>query len=137
MRNVTVLLMALTFQLGLGGNAHSDDDDHLGMVEYEIACMPCHGVEGRGDGPLAHSLKVTPADLTKITKVNRGEFPSKKIAEIIDGRAAVAAHGARDMPVWGDRYRVATEAGENPAEVEARARAQITALVRYLEAIQE
>ena len=57
MRNVTVLLMALTLQLGLGGNARSDEDDHLGMVEYEIACMPCHGVEGRGDGPLAHSLK--------------------------------------------------------------------------------
>ena len=107
------------------------------MVEFEIACMPCHGAEGRGDGPLAHSLKMPPADLTAIAKVNKGKFPSKKVAEIIDGRAAVAAHGPRDMPVWGDRYRVATEAGESPAEVETRARAQINALVRYLEAIQE
>ena len=30
--------------------------EHLGFVEFEIACTPCHGVEGRGDGPLASSL---------------------------------------------------------------------------------
>ena len=78
-----------------------------------------------------------PADLTQIAKSNGGIFPSKKVAEIIDGRASVAAHGARDMPVWGDRYRVVTEAGESAAEVEKRARAQISALVEYLETIQE
>jgi hypothetical protein len=74
---------------------------------------------------------------TRIAKSNQGKFPSKKVAEIIDGRAAVAAHGAKDMPVWGDRYRVATKGGESPKVVEQRARAGINALVRYLEAIQE
>jgi hypothetical protein len=41
------------------------------------------------------------------------------------------------MPVWGDRYRGAAEPGDSPAAVEKRARAQINALVRYLETIQE
>jgi hypothetical protein len=135
-RTATTLLMSVTPQLGLGTAANADDD-HLGIAEFEIACMPCHGMEGRGDGPLAGTLKVAPADLTRIAKSNQGKFPSKKVAEIIDGRAAVAAHGARDMPVWGDRYRFATEGGESPKAVEQRARAQINALVRYLEAIQE
>ena len=55
---------------------------------------------------------------------------------MIDGRAAVAAHGSREMPVWGDRYRAA-ESGDNPKMVEQRARAQIDALVKYLETLQE
>jgi hypothetical protein len=98
--------------------------------------MPCHGVDGRGDGRLAHSLKTSPADLTQITTSNGGEFPFAKVADILDGRAIVAAHGQREMPVWGDRYRRAIEANERPAAIERRARAQIAALVRYIESIQ-
>jgi hypothetical protein len=135
-RIATLVIWVLTPTLGTG-SAATADDDHLGIVEFEIACMPCHGIEGRGDGSLANSLKRRPADLTQIAKSNGGIFPSKKVAEIIDGRESVAAHGVRDMPVWGDRYRVVTEAGEGAAEVEQRARTQINALVDYLETIQE
>ena len=111
-------------------------DEHLGITEYELACMACHGVDGRGDGPLAKTLKARPADLTQISKANGGRFPSKKVAEMIDGRAAVAAHGSREMPVWGGRYRAA-ESGDSPKMVEQRARAQIDALVKYLQTLQE
>ena len=103
-RNVTGLLLILAAEFGVNGEA-SADDLHLGVIEYEIACMSCHGVEGRGDGKLAKNLKTAPANLTQITRSNHGEFPAEKIVEIIDGRAIVAAHGNRDMPVWGDRYR--------------------------------
>jgi hypothetical protein len=111
-------------------------DPHLGLTEYELSCMPCHGIDGRGDGPRANSLKTAPADLTKIAKSNNGIFPSKKLAEIIDGRAIVGAHGQREMPVWGDRYRVRTEPHEQSAEIDRRARKQIEALVGYLKTIQ-
>jgi mono/diheme cytochrome c family protein len=124
------LLLAL-----LAGHRSHAQDDHLGLVEYEVACMPCHGVEGRGDGRLARTLKTAPADLTQITRMNHGVFPSAKIAEIIDGRASVAAHGNRVMPVWGDRYRAAVP-DESAAWVERRARARIQALVGYLKSIQ-
>ena len=118
-------------------NCAAQEDEHEGITEYEIACMPCHGADGRGNGPLAGTLSRPPADLTQIAKTNGGQFPADKVAEVVDGRAEVAAHGARDMPVWGDRYRAVTEAGEEPATVDERARSQIDALVRYLETIQE
>ena len=112
------------------------EDPHLGITEYEISCMPCHGIDGRGDGPRAKFLKTAPADLTMITKSHNGKFPAKKLIEIIDGRAIVGTHGPRDMPVWGDRYRVAAEANERASQIERRARAQIAALVEYLKTIQ-
>ena len=134
-RPVAVSLVVLIFLLETGSAAFAESY-HRGIVEYEVACMPCHGIDGRGDGPLARTLKTPPANLTQITRSNRGEFPSKRIAETIDGRAIVAAHGKRDMPVWGERYRVSIP-GEDPAMVERRVRAQIDALISYLKSIQE
>jgi hypothetical protein len=99
--------------------------------------MPCHGVDGRGSGRLAHALRIPPADLRQIAKTNNGEFPSRKVADIIDGRALVALHGPREMPVWGDRYRKAIEPNEPAANIDQRAREQIAALVRYLQTMQE
>lgn len=117
--------------------AAQDEDENLGLLEYELACMPCHGIDGRGDGPKAKNLKIPPADLTKIAKANNGKFPFDEMVEIVDGRTDVAAHGAREMPVWGDRYRIAAEPDESLREIDSRARTQIQALVEYLETIQE
>jgi len=36
-----------------------------GQPIYSANCMACHGVDGRGDGPLAKSLPIRPADLTE------------------------------------------------------------------------
>lgn len=135
--------IALAAMLGaalVSGPIRADDsegDDHPGLTEYEIACMPCHGVGGKGDGPEASRLSVSPADLTIIARSSGGTFPSQRVAEIIDGRAEIAAHGLRDMPVWGARYRATREPGESVASVEARVNAQIKALVEYLAGIQE
>jgi hypothetical protein len=126
-------VLLLLLEIDVPANA---DDPHMGIIEYEISCMPCHGVDGDGNGRLAHSLKTAPADLTWIAKSNGGEFPSAKIAEIIDGRAIVALHRSREMPVWGDRYRRAIEPNEPPEAIERRARVQIAALVKYLATIQ-
>ena len=122
--------------LALVPETRAQDDLHLGLVEFEISCMPCHGPEGRGDGRLAKTLKTAPADLTKITRSNRGVFPAAKIARIIDGRGIIAAHGQREMPVWGNRYR-APVPDESTAWVERRARVRIQALVDYIKSIQE
>jgi hypothetical protein len=134
-RPTAVAIIALALQLG-GGISARGDDPHLGIIEYEISCMPCHGVDGRGHGRLANTLRSAPADLTRIAKSNNGKFPFNEVADVIDGRAIVAAHGEREMPVWGDRYRKRIEPSESAATIEQRARAQIAALVRYLETIQ-
>jgi hypothetical protein len=36
-----------------------------------------------------------------LAKRNDGEFPIAAVNEIIDGRTLIAAHGTREMPIWG------------------------------------
>lgn len=112
------------------------EDEHQGVIEYEIACMPCHGLHGYGDGRQAGSLNVQPSDLTRIARSNGGKFPFDRVMAIIDGREQVAAHGRRAMPVWGNRYRVFVEPGESRTVVERRAKRRIHALTRYVRSLQ-
>lgn len=131
-----VKLCIAAFILLSSSSAYAEDE-HLGLTEFEVACMPCHGLDGKGDGPHAKKLKVAPPDLTQILKKNDGTFPFYEILEIIDGRAKDGAHVEREMPIWGSRYRVPIDAGESKKDVEARARRRINALVEYLRTIQE
>lgn len=73
---------------------------------YMAYCASCHGVEGRGDGPVAAALKGPLADLRTIARRNRGKFPREAIeAMILEGKGARGAHGSEDMPVWGPVFR--------------------------------
>jgi mono/diheme cytochrome c family protein len=68
---------------------------------YRRHCASCHGVGGRGDGPLAASLRRPPSDLRTIAQRSGGQFQESGVMMVIDGRREVAEHGPRDMPVWG------------------------------------
>jgi len=133
---IAVLIVFIVLTVASNGLTQSDDE-HLGLIEYELACMPCHGVDGRGDGPLAKRLKTLPPDLTNLAKSNGGTFPNLRIEKFIDGRADVTAHGAREMPVWGDRYRLTGLPNETRRDAEQRTRARIDALVRYVKRLQQ
>ena len=135
-RLIAIFVIALGLQPGVIVDAKADDP-HLEIIEYEISCLPCHGISGRGDGPRAKTLKTVPADLTQIAKHNKGEFPYEKVADMIDGRATVSAHGQREMPVWGDRYRTSAQTNETAAWIDQRVREQIAALSKYLATLQE
>jgi mono/diheme cytochrome c family protein len=76
-----------------------------GKAMFQEYCTPCHGKAGKGDGPAALALKKAPADLTKISARNGGVFPEVKINRFISGVDEVAAHGNRDMPVWGSLFK--------------------------------
>lgn len=76
-----------------------------GKEMFAAYCSPCHGKEGRGDGPAAAALKRVPADLTTLTSRYGGKFPEVKVRRYIEGLDEVAAHGTRDMPVWGPLFR--------------------------------
>ncbi len=86
----------------------------IGKTEYQSGCASCHGVDGKGTGPVADALKTKPADLTMLAKNNNGVFPLGRIYDIIDGREEVKSHGARDMPIWGFRYSQAPIPGVSP-----------------------
>lgn len=73
---------------------------------YVAYCASCHGLEGKGDGPVAAALKGPLADLRTIARRNQGKFPREAIeAMILEGKGARGAHGSEDMPVWGPVFR--------------------------------
>jgi mono/diheme cytochrome c family protein len=104
-----------------------------GRHEYERYCSACHGTDARGDGPVAAALKREPTDLTRIAKRNGGQFPAGRVTGFIDGRTIVAAHGAREMPVWGE---VLSTEIPNPDTKDEVTRGRISLIVGYLESIQ-
>jgi cytochrome c1 len=119
----------------------SADAMSLGEFEYRNSCSACHGPKGDGDGPLAQYLTIqTLPQLSMLQKNNGGVFPVQRVYSVIDGTADVAAHGNRDMPVWGQRYRARidpeTDFEFGPEETEAYVRTRILALIEYLSTIQ-
>jgi len=103
-----------------------------GAALYRTYCASCHGENGRGDGPVAPVLRVAPPDLTRLAQRHGGTYPADRVAERIDGRTHVAAHGPSEMPVWGDRLASRSLAGEGDRALDAR----VAALVEHLRTLQ-
>lgn len=72
-----------------------------GAALYRRHCASCHGISGKGDGPVTDSLTVAPSDLTTLARRANGRFDESAVMMVIDGRLLVAQHGPREMPVWG------------------------------------
>ncbi|MBL8582362.1 MAG: c-type cytochrome [Rhizobiaceae bacterium] len=107
-----------------------------GQVEFMNSCAVCHGQSGRGDGPMADELQKRPADLTRLAERNGGEFPSLNVYSTIDGRYVIAAHGTRDMPIWGRAFREEDRETYGPDEGEAVSSLRVEQLTRYIETLQ-
>lgn len=76
--------------------------DAQGM--FDSYCAVCHGKDGKGMGPAAKALAKAPADLTRINARHGGKFPDVRVRRYIEGLDEVAAHGTRDMPMWGSLF---------------------------------
>ena len=77
-------------------------DSFKGPELFKAYCATCHGKDGKGGGPMAASLRIAPADLTRIAARNGGKFPFLEVQKIISGeQRGPATHGTREMPVWG------------------------------------
>jgi mono/diheme cytochrome c family protein len=101
-----------------------------GKQMYSSYCASCHGLNGRGNGPIASSLKTPPADLTVLSKNNGGKFPCAHITTVLQHGVQIPSHGTIEMPVWGPVLGKMDQA--NPQERLLR----ISNLSRYLESIQ-
>jgi len=128
---------SLAVGVGLGGGAFAQDAIDLGQREFETHCAACHGVTGKGAGVLEPFLRVRPPDLTQLSLRNFGVFPLSRLYESIEG-VGEAAHGSREMPIWGQRYRVLAEEDsmDLPYNAELYARTRILALLEYLGRLQ-
>ena len=100
-----------------------------GKEMYTQYCAACHAADAKGAGPAAAALKTAPTDLTTLAVKNGGKFPDTKVVRAIEGNDAVAAHGSRDMPVWGAIFH---QTDTNDASVKLR----LANLTAYLQSIQ-
>jgi len=113
--------------------AAGEAPDLSGAELYKEFCATCHGVNGRGNGPVALSLKGRVPDLTRLAKRRGGVFPSEEVHAAIDGRTMPRTHGTADMPVWG--WEFYGYEGEDAAR-RRRVAELIDRLVEYLQSIQ-
>lgn len=107
-----------------------------GRYLYEKFCISCHGADAKGNGPIAPSLSSKPADLTTLTERHGGTFPFWQAYRVIDGREPMAAHGSRDMPVYGIWFRIPDDEVSIESEWADQVRGRIWQLLSYLESIQ-
>ncbi len=101
-----------------------------GEEMFTSYCAACHGKDGKGNGPAADALKSPVTDLTTLSAKNGGKYPSMRVSSVIRGEDVLAAHGSRDMPVWGRLFSSISD-GHN-AEVLQR----VANLNKYIESIQ-
>jgi mono/diheme cytochrome c family protein len=102
-----------------------------GKQMYMSYCASCHGVDGRGSGPLASSLQIPPADLTQLSKNNHGKYPSTRVISVLQSGASTPGHGTAAMPVWGSVF-ARMDGGERSLTKALR----MSNLSGYLETIQ-
>jgi mono/diheme cytochrome c family protein len=134
-RNKLCLIVAIfmtVWQVTPALAAGKDDvaDGHKYFMRY---CASCHGINGMGDGPVAKSLAKPPANLRMLSDKYGSPLPAAKLADVIDGRDAVRAHGTAEMPVWGERLYAVGQGDRGELGISEI----IGKLVAYLDTIQD
>lgn len=101
-----------------------------GKEMYVQYCASCHGADGKGSGPAASAMKVSPTDLTQLAKTHDGKYPASMVAATLKFGSGPGAHGSADMPVWGPLFQSLDK--YHDAVVQQR----ISNLVNYIEGLQ-
>jgi mono/diheme cytochrome c family protein len=136
-RLLLVVLAVWAGMVGLGGAPPQTGQPPLvirsmaGPDLFVFYCATCHGKGGRGDGPVASTLKTVPPDLTLIAQRHNGVFPRSQVEQFItnDQGRLVSTHGTKEMPVWGPIFQAL-----DPSD--ARVKVRIANLVDYIQSIQ-
>ncbi len=132
MRKVEVLVVSMGIGLlfvatgAWGGEGEQGRDLYLGF------CASCHGIEGKGDGPVSKHLKIKPTDLTLLSKKNKGLFPLDQVMTSIDGTRVVRTHGEAKMPVWGEVFEKYDLTEKNPKQAQIK----VKVIAEYISALQ-
>lgn len=121
-----LVLAALIVALAFAGAPLAMAD---GAEEFQRHCALCHGLDGRGSGPLAEALKAMPTDLTRLSARAGGEFPATRVADVIRNGGGVLGHGSSAMLAWGTYF---AEKGQPKV-----AKERIGELVAYIKSLQQ
>jgi len=135
------LVIAATCALSIGLSSAQDSSTKItipvpvvspidGKQMFTNYCSPCHGGNGRGEGPLASSLQRSPIDLTEIARNNRGRFPEGRVMSVLETGVPSSGNRSSQMPVWGPVFVRISHLSPNDKDL------RIVNLIRYLESIQ-
>ena len=111
-------------------------DVEAGAQLYERHCATCHGIDGKGKGPMAGVLLIQPIDLTALSAAGDGVFPVLRVVQRVDGRDPLVSHGS-PMPVYGDFFEGDDTALKTASGQPLMTSRAIADLVAFLESIQE
>jgi mono/diheme cytochrome c family protein len=125
----SALCIALGIAVAFGTKAFAADD--TGARLYLNHCAACHGDDAEGTGPVAASMRVTVPNLRSLAQRNGGVYPADAVAAYVDGRTEKAAHGDRQMPIWGDVFK-----GSDQDAPERTVRRRIDAVVEFIATLQ-
>lgn len=132
--------LALVIVLAAGAAwAETEDvpgDPQAGAELFQARCAVCHGIEARGNGPMAPVLLLQPADLTTLIARYDGVFPLERVAARIDGRDPLVSHGS-DMPIWGELFQGRDVVLKTDAGQPLMTSQPIANLIAWLRTIQE
>jgi mono/diheme cytochrome c family protein len=101
-----------------------------GKDMYNAYCAPCHGTDGKGNGPAASAMKSAPVDLMQLTKKHDGKYPAAYVAGVLRFGSGPASHGSADMPAWAPLFRSLDQYHDT---VEQQ---RVSNLVNYIETLQ-
>ena len=103
-----------------------------GKEMFTQYCAPCHGVDGKGNGPAAGAMKSQPADLTQLASKNHGNYPASHVASVLKFGEGVGAgaHGSAQMPVWGPLLQSLDKFHDTAVQQ------RVSNLVSYIETLQ-
>jgi mono/diheme cytochrome c family protein len=136
-RRIPMLLPVLLASVVISASAQTKNQPQRptrpvdGASIFRTYCATCHGVDGRGNGPVAKALKQEVPDLTRLALRNNGAFPAIHVRTTILFGAddLIPAHGTKEMPLWGPIFHE-IEFDQDMGNV------RLENITRYLESIQ-
>jgi mono/diheme cytochrome c family protein len=129
--------LLLASALALAGTPAAFAEDLSGVSGaqlYRQFCASCHGKGGEGDGAVAPFFKLSPPDLTLISKRHGGIYPDEWVRKVVNGTTSIGQHGSREMPIWGLQFAMTAP---GPVQGKVVADATIARLVDHLRTIQK
>jgi cbb3-type cytochrome c oxidase subunit III len=114
-----VMLIILLFAVNAVEVSANPPAAYEGRRLYVSYCQLCHGIDGKGDGPLARVMEISPADLSTTVRSRSDTILTKIITG--EGRQTITGR---------DRHNLLSEA--MPEWKDVFSESQVQALIAYL-----